>query len=66
MLDTARTPQYTRRQRGIWGKRRRGVRVQSKKEKVIATGVKNRYPGVKNKKTDSQMLSLKKEEISLA
>ena len=65
MLDTARTYRYTRRQRSIWGVRK-SVRVQSKKEKVIMIGVKNRHFGVKNGETDSHMLSLKNVEISLA
>ena len=65
MLDTARTHRYTRRQRSIWGVRK-SVRVQSKKEKVIMIGVKNRHFGVRNEKTDSRMLSPKHEEISLA
>ena len=65
ILDTARTPRYTRRQRSVWG-REKSVRVQSKKQKFIFCGVKNWYFGVNNEKTDSQMLSPKNEEISLA
>ena len=40
--------------------------MQSKKEKVIVFGERNRNSGVKNEKTDSKMTSLKNEEISLA
>ena len=66
MLDTARTHRYTRRQRSIWRKVKKASACSQKKEKVIAVGVKNGCFGVKNEKTDSQMLSLKYEEISLA
>lgn len=50
----------------VFGGVRKSVMVQSKKEKVIVIGVKNRHFGVRNEKTDSRMLSLKHEEISLA
>lgn len=51
---------------GVFGEKEKSIMVQSKKEKVIAVGVKNGCFGVKNEKTDSRMLSLKYEEISLA
>ena len=50
----------------VFGGVRKSVRVQSKKDKAIAIGVKSRHFGVRNEKTDSQMLSLKHEDISLA
>ena len=51
---------------GVFGEKEKSVMVQSKKEKVIAVGVKNRHFGVKNGEIDSHMLSMKNVEISLA
>lgn len=51
---------------GVFGEKEKSVMVQSKKEKVIAVGVKNRHFGVRNEKTDSRMLSPKHKAISLA
>ena len=50
----------------VFGGVRKSVMVQSKNEKVVVIGVKNRHFGVKNGETDSYMLSLKNIEISLA
>lgn len=45
---------------GVFGGREKSVKVQSKRKKIIATGVKNSHFGVTDVKIDSQMLSLKK------
>ena len=63
MLDTARTPPVHSPAARYLGKWRKIVRAQSKKEKSITTGVKNRHFGVKNEKTDSQMLSKQMKKL---
>ena len=45
---------------GVFGGREKSVKVQSKRKKIIATGVKNSHFGVTDVKIYSQMLSLKK------
>ncbi|MCM1127058.1 MAG: hypothetical protein NC429_11375 [Lachnospiraceae bacterium] len=60
------TKMYRFPEREVFGGGRKSVRVQSKQENLISTGVKNKHFGVINEEIDSQVLSRKKGEISLA
>ena len=48
---------------GVSGEGRKSVRLLAIKENLTMAGVKNRNFGVKNKKTDSKVLSLKMQKF---
>ncbi len=51
---------------GVFGGREKSVRVLSKMKNLGSTGVKKWHFGVTDGKIDSQVLSLKNKEISMA